>query len=72
MYGHVQSRGYPRYGGHQPDPRQGSGPATSALVLGAAALFLRWVPIVNKAAAILAVVGLALGVPALISARRGE
>jgi thiol:disulfide interchange protein len=41
-------------------------------VLGITALFLCWVPIVNNFAAILAVVGLALGVPALISARRGK
>jgi hypothetical protein len=64
--------GYPQYGGQQPDPRKGSGLAISALVLGIIALFLCWVPIVNNFAAILAVVGLALGVPALISARRGK
>lgn len=64
--------GYPQYGGQQPDPRKGSGLAISALVLGIIALFLCWVPIVNNFAAILAVVGLALGVPALISARRGR
>jgi hypothetical protein len=64
--------GYPQYGGQQPDPRKGSGLAISALVLGIIALFLCWLPIVNNFAAILAVVGLALGVPALISARRGR
>lgn len=64
--------GYPKYGGQPPDPRGGSGLAISALVLGFIALFLCWVPIVNNFAAILAVVGLALGVPALISARRGK
>jgi hypothetical protein len=41
-------------------------------VLGIIALFFCWVPIVNNFAAILAAVGLALGVPALISARRGK
>jgi hypothetical protein len=64
--------GYPQYGGQQLDPRKGSGLAISALVLGIIALFLCWLPIVNNFAAILAVVGLALGVPALISARRGR
>jgi len=65
--------GYPQYGGQQqPDSRKGSGLAISALVLGIIALLLCWVPIVNNFAAILAVVGLALGIPALISARRGK
>jgi hypothetical protein len=64
--------GYPQYGGQQPASRKGSGLAISALVLGIISLFLCWVPIVNNFAAILAVVGLALGVPALISARRGK
>src|SRR3954447_22846549 len=62
--------GYPQYGGQQqPEPRKGAGLATSALVLGIIALVLCWVPIVNNFAAILAVVGLALSIPALISAR---
>ena len=65
--------GYPQYGGQQqPGPRKGSGLAISALVLGIIALLLCWVPIVNNVAAILAVVGLALGIPALISTRRGK
>lgn len=63
--------GFPQYG-RQPDARKGSGLAISALVLGIIALLLCWVPIVNNFAAILAVVGLAMGVPALISARRGK
>src|SRR3954471_7986239 len=65
--------GYPQYGGQQPPgPLKGSGLAIAALVLGIIAVLLCWVPIVNNFAAILAVVGLALGVPALISARRGK
>ena len=64
--------GYPQHGGQQPDSRKGSGLAISALVLGIIALLLCWVPIVNNFAAILAVVGLALGIPALVSARRGK
>jgi hypothetical protein len=64
--------GDPRYGAQQPDTRKGSGLALSALVLSIIALLLCWVPIVNNFAAILAVVGLALGIPALISARRGK
>lgn len=63
---------YPQHGGQQPGPRKGSGLAISALVVGGIALFLCWVPIVNNFAAILALVGLALGIPALISARRGK
>ncbi|OMQ16428.1 hypothetical protein A7K94_0202560 [Modestobacter sp. VKM Ac-2676] len=64
--------GHPQHGGQQPEPRKGSGLAVAALVVGAIALLLCWVPLVNNFAAILAVVGLALGVPALISARRGK
>jgi hypothetical protein len=65
--------GFPQYGGQQqPGPRKGSGLAISALVLAAIAVLLCWVPVVNNFAAILAVVGLALGIPALISARRGK
>jgi len=64
--------GYPQPGGQQPATRKGSGLAISALVLGIIALVLCWVPIVNNFAAILAVLGLALGIPALISARRGK
>lgn len=64
--------GYPQYGGQHPDARKGSGLAISALVVGAIALLLCWVPIVNNFAAILALVGLGLGVPALIAARRGK
>jgi hypothetical protein len=64
--------GHPQYGAQQPDAPKGSGLAISALVLSIIALVLCWVPIVNNFAAILAVVGLALGIPALISARRGK
>ncbi|MCZ2804884.1 DUF4190 domain-containing protein [Modestobacter sp. VKM Ac-2983] len=64
--------GYAPQGGQQPDPRKGSGLAIAALVLGIIALLLCWVPIINNFAAVLAVVGLALGIPALISARRGK
>jgi hypothetical protein len=41
------------------------------MVLGILALLLSWVPIINNLAAILALVGLGLGIPALIRARRG-
>ena len=63
--------GFPRYGGQHPDARRGAGLAISALVVGILALLLCWVPIINNFAAIVAVVGLAMGVPALVSARRG-
>ncbi|MCZ2849156.1 DUF4190 domain-containing protein [Modestobacter sp. VKM Ac-2978] len=68
----VPPANYAPHGGQQPAPRKGSGLAIAALVLGIIALLLCWVPIINNFAAILAVVGLALGIPALISARRGK
>jgi hypothetical protein len=52
-------------------PKKGAGLAIAAMVLGIIALLLSWVPIVNNLAAVLAVVGLALGIPALVFARRG-
>jgi hypothetical protein len=41
------------------------------MVLGIVALVLSWIPIINNVAAVLAVVGLGLGIPGLILARRG-
>src|SRR4051794_28693155 len=41
------------------------------MVLGIIALLLSWVPIINNVAAVLAVVALGLGIPALLRARRG-
>jgi hypothetical protein len=41
------------------------------MVLGIVALLLSWVPIVNNVAAVLALIGLGLGIPALLKARRG-
>ncbi len=41
------------------------------MVLGIVALLLSWIPIINNVAAVVAVVGLGLGIPALIRARRG-
>jgi hypothetical protein len=64
--------GHPQYGGQQPPTRKGSGLAISGLVLGIIAVLLCWVPIVNNFAALLALAGLALGIPALVSARRGR
>jgi hypothetical protein len=59
----------PNYG---PPPRKkGAGLAIASMVLGIIALLLSWIPIINNLAAILAVVGLGLGIPALIRARRG-
>ncbi|WP_157944151.1 DUF4190 domain-containing protein [Blastococcus atacamensis] len=52
-------------------PVKSSGLAVAALVLGIIALVLSWVPIINNMAAVLAVVGLALGIPALVQARKG-
>ncbi len=45
--------------------------ALASVVLGAIAVLLSWVPIVNNVAAVIALVGLGLGIPALIRARRG-
>ena len=64
--------GYPQYGVQPPAPPKGSGLAVASLVLGILALLLCWVPIINNFAAVLAVVGLGLGIPALISARKGK
>jgi hypothetical protein len=57
--------------GPPPPPKQGSGLAVASMVLGIIALLLSWVPIINNVAAIVALVGLGLGIPALIWARRG-
>jgi Domain of unknown function (DUF4190) len=54
-----------------PPPSKGAGLAIASMVLGIIALLLSWIPIINNVAAILAVVGLGLGIPALIKARRG-
>jgi hypothetical protein len=71
-YGPPPGTGY-GYGGQQPPvARKGSGLAIAALVLAIIAVLLCWVPIVNNFAAVLAVLGLALGIPALVSARRGK
>src|SRR5688500_14478532 len=53
-----------------PPVDQGSGLAIASMVLGIIGLLLSWVPIVNNVAAIIAVVGLGLGIPALIRVRR--
>jgi len=52
-------------------PKKGAGLAITSMVLGIIALLLSWVPIINNLAAVLAVVGLGLGIPALVLARRG-
>lgn len=52
--------------------RKWSGMALASVVLGAIAVLLSWIPIVNNLAAIIAVVGLGLGIPALIRDRRRE
>ncbi|SDO72346.1 DUF4190 domain-containing protein [Geodermatophilus sp. DSM 45219] len=63
---------YQPYPPFQPEPpRKGSGLAIASMVLGIIALLLSWIPIVNYLAAVLAVVALGLGIPALLRARRG-
>jgi hypothetical protein len=64
--------GPPSYGPPPgPPQKQGAGLAIASMVLGIVALLLSWIPIINNVAAIVAVVGLGLGIPALIRARRG-
>jgi hypothetical protein len=63
-----QQYGPPSYG---PPQKQGAGLAIASMVLGIIALLLSWIPIINNVAAIIAIVGLGLGIPALIRARRG-
>jgi hypothetical protein len=66
------SYGPPSYGPPAgPPPKKGAGLAIASMVLGIIALLLSWVPIINNVAAVLAVVGLGLGIPALLRARRG-
>jgi Domain of unknown function (DUF4190) len=67
-----QQYGPPSYGPPAgPPPKRGAGLAIASMVLGIIALLLSWIPIINNVAAIIAVVGLGLGIPALIRARRG-
>ena len=54
-----------------PAPKKGAGLAIASMVLGIIALLLSWIPIINNLAAVLAVVGLGLGIPALLRARKG-
>lgn len=63
-----QPPGQPPYG--QP-PKKGAGLAIASMVLGIIALLLSWIPFINNLAAVLAVIGLGLGIPALLLARRG-
>jgi len=62
----------PPYGPPAGPPQQkGAALAIASMVLGIIALLLSWIPIINNVAAIVALVGLGLGIPALIFARRG-
>jgi hypothetical protein len=66
------SYGPPSYGVPAgPPPKKGAGLAIASMVLGIVALLLSWVPIINNAAAVLALVGLGLGIPAIVRGRRG-
>ncbi|TFV65318.1 UNVERIFIED_ORG: DUF4190 domain-containing protein [Bacillus sp. AZ43] len=56
---------------YAPPPKQGAGLAIASMVLGIIALLLSWIPIINNVAAVIALVGLGLGIPALLRARRG-
>ena len=57
---------YQQYPPFQPPapPKRGSGLAIAAMVLGIIALLISWIPIVNNLAAVIALVGLGLGIPA--------
>jgi hypothetical protein len=67
------SHDHPAYGppSFGPPPKKGAGLAIASMVLGIVALLLSWIPIINNVAAVVAVVGLGLGIPGLILARRG-
>jgi Domain of unknown function (DUF4190) len=54
-----------------PPATKGAGLAIASMVLGIIALLLCWIPIINNVAAVIALVGLGLGIPAFIRARRG-
>src|SRR4051794_23763781 len=54
----------------QPQRQKGAGLAIAALVLGIVALLLSWIPIVNYAAVILGVTGLALGTIGIFKSQR--
>jgi hypothetical protein len=63
----------PQYPQFAPPPtKKGSGLAVAALVLGIIALVFCWIPFLNVLSIILGLVGLGLGVPALIGALRGS
>ena len=70
---HPAQAPYQQYPPFQPPapPKGGSGLAIASMVLGIIALLISWIPIVNNLAAVIALVGLGLGIPALIRARRG-
>lgn len=52
---------------HAPVEKRTSGLAVTALVLGIIGLVLSWIPIVNNAAAVLAVIGLVFGIIAIFA-----
>jgi hypothetical protein len=65
---------YATYAPPSPPPapvRKGAGLAVASMVLGIITLLLCWVPIINNVAAVIALVGIGLGIPALLRARRG-
>lgn len=63
----------PQHQQYAPPPAQkGSGLAVAAMVLGITALLFCWIPFLNVLSIILGLVGLGLGVPALILALRGR
>jgi hypothetical protein len=56
----------------QPPAQKGNGLAVAALVLGIIALVFCWIPFLNVLSIILGLIGLGLGVPGLLGARRGR
>lgn len=69
------SQGYPGYPGYypaQPPAAPGKGMAVAALVLGSVALLFCWVPILNLFTGLLAIVGLVLGIIAIVQASKGR
>lgn len=68
MYGYG-GQGYPPPPGYM-QPNQGRGMALAGLILGIVALFLFWIPVISWVALIMALVGLGLGIGALVTAVR--
>lgn len=64
--------GYPGGPPLYPTPQPSNGTAIASIVVGAIAAIICWVPIINRLAAVFALVGLGLGLGGLSAARRSN